>query len=97
MNLTIEIIKNTVFPLAEKYNVAKVDLFGSYANGNATEKSDIDFLVKFKAEIPSIFKVMGFREELETGLNNPVDVVTLPLSKPEKLNIEKVVNIYERA
>jgi hypothetical protein len=97
MSLTIEIIKNAVAPLAEKYNVIKVDLFGSYASGNATEKSDVDFLVKFKAEIPSIFKVMGFREELEAGLHSSVDVVTLPLSKPEKLNIEKVVNIYERA
>ena len=96
MPLTMEIIKTTVMPLAQKYNVEKVDLFGSYANGSATEESDIDFLVKFGSEVPSIFKVMGFREELEIGLKNPVDVVTLPLSRPNLLSIEKVVNVYEQ-
>ena len=35
--LTIEIIKQKIAPLAEKYQVAKIDLFGSYANGNMTE------------------------------------------------------------
>jgi hypothetical protein len=96
MSLTIETIKSTVIPIAKKYSVKKVDLFGSYADGSATEKSDVDFLVKFNTDVPSIFKVMGFREELERDLNNPVDVVTLPLSNPGRLNVEKAVNIYER-
>jgi len=96
MLLSIERIKSTVIPLAEKYNVEKVDLFGSYVNGNATDKSDLDFLVKFIAPVPSIFKVMGFKEELETEFNNSVDVVTLPLINSDRLNIERVVNIYER-
>ena len=95
--LTIDAIKQAVIPLAEKYNVAKIDLFGSYADGNATEKSDADFLVAFNAKIPSIFKVMGFKEELENSLRNPVDVVTLPLARPEKLTFGKVIHIYERA
>ena len=95
--LTIDLIQRTVKPLAEKYNLVKVDLFGSYANGNATEKSDADFLLTFHNQPPSIFKVLGFKQELETLLNNPVDVVTLPLIRQDRLNIEKVINIYERA
>ncbi|MCL2109692.1 MAG: nucleotidyltransferase domain-containing protein [Oscillospiraceae bacterium] len=95
--LSVDKIKTTVRPLAEKYNLSEVVLFGSYASGKATEKSDVDFLVKFNTETPSIFKVMGFKEELACSLENSVDVVTLPLLRPEKLNIKEVVNIYERA
>ena len=94
--LTMDIIRQAVMPLADKYNIARVDVFGSYADGNATEKSDADFLVTFRAKVPSIFKVMGFREELRNRLNHPVDVVTLPLARPGKLRIGKVVTVYER-
>ena len=55
------------------------------------------FLVTFNAKVPSIFKVMGFKEELQNCLNFPVDVVTIPITRQDKLNIDKVVNIYERA
>jgi len=95
--LTMDIIRQAVKPLAEKYDVVKVDLFGSYANGNATEKSDADFLVLFDATPPSIFKVMGFREELANRLKYSVDVVTLPIARQGQLSIDKVVNVYERA
>ncbi len=95
--LTIDIIKQKVAPLAEKYNIIKVDLFGSYAEGCATEKSDTDLLVQFAVDIPSIFAVMGFREELKNQLHVSVDVLTVPLVRPEKLTIERTINIYERA
>ncbi|GHS96048.1 hypothetical protein AGMMS50276_13810 [Synergistales bacterium] len=94
--LTIEQIKDIVPPLAEKYKVAKVDLFGSYASDAATEDSDADFLVTFIAHVPSIFAVMAFREEMSKNLNLPVDVVTLPLARPERIKIGKVINIYEQ-
>ena len=94
--ITIDSIKAEVDPLADKYNIHSVDLFGSYANGNATENSDIDILVKFVVPIPSIFAVMGLKEELERKLRISVDVVTLPLTRPEKLKIEKTIRIYEK-
>ena len=94
--LTIDAIKHEVEPLARKYNVVSVDLFGSYAVGKATETSDADFLVKFGVPVPSIFAVMGLKEELAMALNTAVDIVTLPLVKPEMINIREVKNIYER-
>ena len=94
--LTLEFIRQKIVPLAEKYQISKIDLFGSYANGNMTEKSDIDFLVKFEEDIPSIFTVMGFQEALKKQLDISVDVVTLPLTRPEYLKIERTVNVYER-
>ena len=95
--LTMDAIKQAVAPLAKKYNVKRVDLFGSYANGKATDESDADFLVTFHAKVPSIFKVMGFKEELENTLKYPVDVVTLPMTRQGELHIDEVVTIYERA
>ncbi len=42
---TIEDIVRLVKPVAEKYGVKAVYLFGSYARGEADEDSDLDFLV----------------------------------------------------
>jgi hypothetical protein len=94
--IAIDSIKTEIESLVDKYKISSIDLFGSYVNGNATEKSDIDILVKFDAPIPSIFAVMGFKEELERKLKIPVDVVTLPLSRPDKLHIKKKLRLYEK-
>ncbi len=42
---TIEDIVRLVKPVAEKYGVKAVYLFGSYARGEADEDSDLDLLV----------------------------------------------------
>ena len=38
---TIDEIKNIVTPIAEKYQIAQVYLFGSFARGDFDEQSDI--------------------------------------------------------
>lgn len=43
--LTIDEIRTPIAPLAQKYNVAEIWVFGSYARGDATADSDIDLLV----------------------------------------------------
>ena len=43
--LTIEMIKDVIAPIAAKYGVESIYVFGSYARGEATIDSDIDFLV----------------------------------------------------
>ena len=87
--LNLADIKDKITPIAQKYAVNQVEVFGSYANGTAKPKSDIDFLVEFSTPIPSIFKVMGFREELRKTLGIEVDVVTLPLTNPNAINIDR--------
>ena len=42
---TIEEIKTILEPIARKYGVERVYLFGSYARGDATENSDVDLRV----------------------------------------------------
>ena len=41
---TLEEITAKAIPIAKKYGVKKLSLFGSYARGEAYEKSDLDFL-----------------------------------------------------
>lgn len=43
--LAIKDIETLVKPIAEKYKVKEIYLFGSYARGEADESSDLDFLV----------------------------------------------------
>lgn len=42
---TIEEIKSIVSPIARKYGVERVYLFGLYARGDATTKSDVNLRV----------------------------------------------------
>ncbi len=43
--MPIEEIIRRVTEIAHKYKVKRLDLFGSFAMGNASERSDIDFVV----------------------------------------------------
>ena len=91
--LTLEVIRDRAEPIAKKYNVVSLELFGSYVDGTANENSDADFLARFAAPIPSIFKVMGFRDELSHSLGLPVDVITLPVANPNKLRVTRTEKI----
>ncbi|MHC5250486.1 nucleotidyltransferase family protein [Enterococcus sp. LJL90] len=69
-------ILDRCLPIFEKYEVATVYLFGSYARGEATSESDIDFLIDSQgSKIKNIFDTGDFREELEKVLNKSIDVV----------------------
>ena len=72
---TIEEIKSIVEPIARKYGVARVYLFGSYARGEATEKSDVDLRVD-KGSLKGMFALCGLYTEIEEALQMKVDVLT---------------------
>jgi predicted nucleotidyltransferase len=48
-------------------------LFGSYAKGLQTSKSDVDFVVEFKG---NLFEFAGLNLELEKKIGKKVDLVT---------------------
>ena len=70
--LTIEKIKELSISILSKYPVEYCYLFGSYAKGKATEKSDVDLLVC--TSITGI-EFFGLVEELREKLKKKVDVL----------------------
>lgn len=73
---TIDEIAAAVKPIAEKYGIDKVWLFGSYARGEATDKSDIDLLVD-RRDFMSMFELGGMLEDLKEELKKNVDILTI--------------------
>ena len=75
---TIEEIKNRIEPIAKKYNIPLVSLFGSYARGEATEKSDLDFIIKRKgSSLKSVFDMGGLYAEVSAAFKPvSVDLIT---------------------
>ena len=107
MVYTIEELKQKITPIASKYNIPAVYIFGSYARNQATEDSDIDVLInRTGSKIVTMFDLGAFYNELNEGLKKPLDLVTedaltqdeVQRRTPgfsERLRREKVV-IYEQ-
>ena len=72
---TIDDIRQRVLPVAMRYGVERVYLFGSYARGDASPDSDIDLRIDSGA-IRGYFKLAGFYRELEEALAMPIDALT---------------------
>ena len=70
---TITDIKALVKPIAVKYNVNEIYLFGSYARDEADQNSDLDFLV-FGGQNFKLTMIFSLAEELRAILNKKVDV-----------------------
>jgi len=68
--------------LARRFGVVSLDLFGSFARGQAREDSDIDLLVRFDGRAtPS--REQGVQDYLEHLLDRPVDLVPAERLRPE--------------
>lgn len=93
--MTITDIKNVVVQVAPLYPVLSIDLFGSFANGESTQDSDVDLLVYFDEKAASLFDMSGLKLDIQDKLNTRVDVVAGPLKENSYLTIEKKVRIYE--
>jgi predicted nucleotidyltransferase len=74
-NLSFDELREIVAPIAERYGVGKMILFGSMARGDNREGSDYDFCVNL-GKIDDLVKMCGFIMDLESSLGVPVDVVS---------------------
>lgn len=72
---TIEEIKTIVEPIARKYGVERVYLFGSYARGDVNENSDLDLRID-KGSLKGMFALCGLYTEIEEALQMKVDILT---------------------
>ena len=58
-----------------KYGIFEIGLFGSYAKGNANDKSDIDVLVKLEFKKGMYQNFCELQKELEKIFNRKVDLI----------------------
>ena len=93
---TIDEIKRISVPIAKRYGVQKLALFGSYARGDAKPGSDIDFLIE-KGEVRDYYVFYGFVHALEDDLGIDIDVVTYDSLKQSLIGdvADEEVVLYE--
>jgi uncharacterized protein len=65
------------------HNIKEIGVFGSYAKGDNTSKSDIDVFVVFKK--PRMFDLVNIQKDLRTLFGKNVDVVAVTKSMNEYL------------
>lgn len=83
MPYTIDEIRTRAMPVAIRYGVNALSLFGSYARGDADEKSDLDFLV-LKGNMKGLLSYCGMIAELKDIFNCHVDLVMKNVIKDKK-------------
>jgi uncharacterized protein len=67
-------IKARFEKIAAKYGIEEAYLFGSYARGDATKKSDVDIFVK-EGKIQTLLQLCGFRLDVQDALKKKIDIV----------------------
>jgi uncharacterized protein len=84
MRQALELLRNRrgdIIAAAERHGARSVRVFGSAARGDATETSDVDFLVDMGEEA-TLFDRAALIVELSAILGCDVDVVTEKALKP---------------
>jgi len=106
MVYTIDELKSKIAPIAERYNIPAVYLFGSYARGEATDDSDVDVLFQRSGSTVRGMLIGGLYNDLCESLDKEIDLITEEaLDQPdvqrrtpwfkENLQAERLL-IYER-
>ena len=94
---TLDEIRRIAGPIARRYDIAALYLFGSYARGEATPKSDLDFRVD-RGGMQNLLELGGLYSDLEAGFDKPLDVLTTQMLSPaflDRVRNEEVL-IYAR-
>ena len=73
---SFEEIAERVRPVAEKYGLKSVYLFGSYARGDADDESDVDLLID-DGGVHGAFWLGGLYGDFCEALEKEVDMVTM--------------------
>ena len=71
--ISIAEIKTMLFPIFEAAPVYRAILFGSYAKGSPTDRSDIDIVIDSKGELLNI-DFYGVLEDITNRLGKRVDL-----------------------
>lgn len=78
----LEILRQQIPMLAERYSIEKLEVFGSYVRSEQKKDSDLDILVTFK-EVPSLLTFIAIEKYLSDLLGVKVDLVMKDSLKPK--------------
>ena len=93
---SVDELRLIVAPVAERYGVNKIYLFGSVARGDYNDDSDYDFCIE-GGEIKDMFALSGFFQDLRHAVGRDIDLVDTKSLDPDFLNVirSEGVVIYE--
>ena len=97
--LTREFIEETKSRIAKEYDVNQIELVGSYRRNEATEKSDVDFLI-LDPKAPRGMKYLEMIGKLEDALGKEVGLMhlrsmTRPTDQPIVISMLKDLETYK--
>jgi len=75
INNIVQKEKTRILELAKKHGAKDIRIFGSMTRTDATDKSDVDFLVDLE-EGRDLFDLGAFQMDIQDLLHRKVDVVT---------------------
>jgi predicted nucleotidyltransferase len=87
---------NAIIEILRDNDVARLEVFGSIARGEANENSDVDLLVEFSKR-KSLLDVVSLERTMSAVLGRKVDLLTEAVISPylrEQINRDRRV-IYE--
>lgn len=89
-----QVLTKQILPILKSQGILKASIFGSFARGDNTEKSDVDMLVELDSS-KTLFDLVELKIQLEKRLNKKVDVMTYksihPLLKKAILKEQKII------
>ena len=68
-------IRESIVAILTRYGAERIAIFGSYARGEAGDRSDIDILVRF-ARPKSLIQLVQIEDEIRNSIHRKVDLVT---------------------
>ena len=69
-------LRQKIEPIAQKYNIQSVYVFGSYARGDASDDSDVDVLFKREGSLVRGIIIGALYEDLLECFGKNIDLVT---------------------
>ena len=105
MIYTTDEIRSIVAPIAKKYQLKAVYLFGSYARGAANESSDIDLIIDTAdTGLDTLFKLGAVYNDFSNAFCKAVDLITVssleqPIIRPSEARFRESIlkerkNVY---
>ena len=85
----LEIDQDRLAALCDEYGIVRLEVFGSFATGEASDTSDVDLLVTFREGVSLGLRYLDLRSGLAEILGREVDL-------HERTSVEASANKYFR-